>query len=197
MNEKTSDSKPFQVAEYRRPHKNVLVISCIDLRLTDNLLEFLEAENLHNRYDLFSIAGTSLCISATQEHKYINNFEEQAQHWRKTLLEHVKIAAQLHLIEDVYIIEHEDCGAYKTYLDTGGNTGKPGEMQCHRSFAENLASEIMKTDYFYASSKKVTEKPSTLNEVKIDQLKLNVHAFFMNVTGKVFHIFSKQSAHIA
>lgn len=35
---------PFEEAANERPHKKLLVLSCIDLRLSDNLLEFLEEE---------------------------------------------------------------------------------------------------------------------------------------------------------
>ena len=52
------------VRAYALPEKNVLVISCIDLRLTDNLLEFLHHDNLINRYDHVAIAGTSLTAFA-------------------------------------------------------------------------------------------------------------------------------------
>lgn len=53
--------KHFSKAGYPRPKNNILVISCIDLRLTDNLMKFLSAENLENRYDLVTLAGASLC----------------------------------------------------------------------------------------------------------------------------------------
>ncbi len=53
------------VTEYRLPKKNIIVISCIDLRLTDNVLDFLHFDNLTNRFDHVAFAGTSVSAAAT------------------------------------------------------------------------------------------------------------------------------------
>lgn len=44
---------------YPAPRKNVLLLSCMDLRLIDDICEFMEGDNLANRYDLliFSMAS--------------------------------------------------------------------------------------------------------------------------------------------
>jgi hypothetical protein len=83
-----------QLSEYRVPRKNILVLSCIDLRLTDDLLRFLDHDNLTNRYDHFALAGTSLCTITQKMENHsdpqvldnFNNFE----HWRKSLDDHLK-----------------------------------------------------------------------------------------------------------
>lgn len=82
---------PFKEAKYKRPKKNILVISCIDLRLTDNLVAFLHEENLVNRYDHLAIAGASLCSKgknglADTEHKYTDDFAIHAESWKEMVL---------------------------------------------------------------------------------------------------------------
>lgn len=155
------------VTEYRLPKKNILVISCIDLRLTDELLKFLHFDNLANRYDHFALAGTSVTAGATREEhkglfkeKVLSQYKNFA-HWKECLHEHIKIAIDLHGIEDVYIVEHEDCGAYKTFLNDGHFPSREEEVQCHKKFAIALSKEIRS---LYG---------------------LNVHCFMIDIRGNV------------
>lgn len=136
------------VTEYRLPRKNIIVISCIDLRLTDDLLNFLHFDNLANRYDHFALAGTSVTIGATRDaHKKLFKKKALKQfnsfvHWKECLHNHIAIAIELHQIEDVYIIEHEDCGAYREFLIDGTFTSREEEIKCHKKFATALSKEI-------------------------------------------------------
>jgi carbonic anhydrase len=197
---------PFKKAKYNRPKKNILVLSCIDLRLTDNLVAFLHKENLVNRYDHLAIAGASLCSKgknglADTEHKYTDDFAIHAESWKEMVLKHVEIAVSLHQIEDVYIVEHEDCGAYKSFLVDEGLTGKPGELDCHFHFAEHLAKEIESNEWSFMSTSFVAI-PKDQEQEKNDELKmgssfykskkLNVEIFMMDVKGDVFHYKKKR-----
>jgi hypothetical protein len=155
------------VTEYTLPKKNIIVISCIDLRLTDDVLNFLHFDNLTNRYDIVAYAGTSLTTGATrEEHRPL--FNEQAladfdsfAHWKRCLFEHIDLAILLHQIEDVYIIEHEDCGAYRAFLKDGNFTTTEEAVKCHTKFAVGLSKEIR------------------------DDYKLNVHCFMIDIRGNV------------
>ncbi len=173
-----------KIEEYRLPHKNILVISCIDLRLTDNLLHFLHHDNLHNRYDHFALAGTSLCTHAAHEHRH--RFDPKAlkdydhfKPWKTTLDHHLAIAVKLHDIKDVYIIEHEDCGAYKEFLidGTGTFSSWDEEYQCHKEFALTLAREI--------HDKILTKDIVKNSEIVTESYKLSVHCFFIDLRGNV------------
>lgn len=121
------------------------MLSCIDLRLTDNLLEFLHFDNLTNRYDHFALAGTSLLTQV--DHPDLKKlFDKKAldkmpghKLWKQTWIDHLNIAIELHRIEDIYIIEHEDCGAYKTFLKK--QQTKSGEYNRHADFAMALATD--------------------------------------------------------
>lgn len=192
---------PFRQVTYKRPKKNILVISCIDFRLTDNLLSFLHGENLANRYDHLAIAGASLCCIGKhgqegEKFRYTDDFITYAESWKLLLHKHVEIAVTLHQIEDVYIVEHEDCGAYKTFLEDKGHTGKPGEYDCHLHFAEYLANEIEREDWSFIKGSYVAI-PSDQEQEQLDKLKagksvydakkLNVEIFMMDVKGDVFY----------
>ncbi len=160
------------VREYTLPEKNVLVISCIDLRLTDNLLHFLHHDNLANRYDHFALAGVSLSAFATTDHKklfkkdMLNSFSFQS--WKKSLDEHLQIAVALHDIRDVYIVEHASCGAYKTFLKDGNFPSLEEEVKGHTFFATALSKEI-------AAKKYNDGKP----------YHLHVHSFMIDLRGNV------------
>jgi len=166
------------ISEYTLPEKNVLVISCIDLRLTDNLLHFLHHDNLANRYDHFALAGTSLSAFAATDHKDL--FNEDAlnsfsfQSWKKSLDEHLQIAVALHDIRDVYIVEHASCGAYKTFLKDGKFHSAEEEQKSHSFFAEALSREI--------ASKKYDEYKGGTHTGTYN---LFVHCFMIDLRGNI------------
>ena len=81
---------------------SVLVLSCIDSRFVESMTYNLSKSNIHNDFDLITMAGASL----------------GALTWEQTFREHIEIAISLHNIREVYSIEHMDCGMYK---NTYGN----------------------------------------------------------------------------
>src|SRR3954467_9566459 len=90
---------------YPPPRRNVLLLTCMDLRLIDELAAFMDRDNLTNRYDHLVVAGASLGVMQTTY-----------PHWRDTFKDHLAIALKLHQPEDVYIVEHRNCGAYVEFL---------------------------------------------------------------------------------
>ncbi len=159
--------------EYASPKNNVLVLSCIDLRLTDNLLDFLHFDNLHNRYDHIILAGTSLLCTQKNKHLLIEDPKAKDPirsprtsytNWRQVFYDHLHIAEVLHAIKDVYIIEHQDCGAYKSFLDPKkvDMSTLALEKKWHKTFSVELANDIQ------------TNYPG-----------LNVHCFLIDLRGNV------------
>lgn len=165
--------------EYKLPKKNILVISCMDLRLTDNLVDFLHFDNLHNRYDHFILAGTSLLTTEQRKHLFLgDNHKKYSPHWSQALMDHVELAINLHDIRDIYIVEHQDCGAYTNLLDLSkvDLSCLEGEINCHREFASELADRLIRDLAKYKDSKK---------------LSINIHGFFIDLRGNVELMFSK------
>jgi hypothetical protein len=154
--------------QYKLPKKNILVLSCMDLRLTDNLVDFLHFDNLHNRFDHFTLAGTSLLCTELKKDFFKEGKYEKYAHWKQALIDHIELAINLHQINDVYIVEHQDCGAYSNLLDSNkvDLSTHEGEIKCHTEFAKELA------DFIYKS------------------FNLNTHCFMIDLRGNVNLLFT-------
>ena len=121
---------------YPPPRKNVLLLSCMDLRLIDDIVPFMEGDNLANRYDQLVIAGAALGV-----------IQHDHESWYDVFFQHLDIAVELHQIQDVYIMEHRHCGAYEKFLGKKGEYGdsereKKREEKEHRKYAFQLRDEI-------------------------------------------------------
>ena len=82
-----------------------LVLSCSDFRFDFRFVNFSKGEYMDN-YDKFSLAGASLGYNQ-------NTFPE----WRETCNKHIELAKQLHDIDEVIVLDHMDCGAYRILYD--------------------------------------------------------------------------------
>jgi carbonic anhydrase len=137
----------------------VMLLSCMDLRLLDNIVSFMNYENLTNRYDQFILAGASLGIEIDPS-------------WEKAFFSHLELAIKLHNITDVYILEHRNCGAYHQHLGKKGIFGdkdkdQDREHKLHRKYADQLADHI---------GQRVKKKKLP---------KLGVYSFLMDLRGNV------------
>jgi carbonic anhydrase len=124
---------------------NALVLTCMDFRFIDDEDRFLDQIGLNNSYDQFVLAGASLAYSGPTKSYYkhyeptetesivvkrasafkTNNDEHP---WVKALDEHIKLAIALHKIQEVIVIDHMDCGAYKAlYKELDKNDLEPNE----------------------------------------------------------------------
>lgn len=88
------------------PRKNVLLLSCMDQRLLDDTVRFMNGLNLQNRYDQVALAGGAMGA---------HRLNPPTSVWLPVFFEHLKAAIDvLHRpIKDVFLFEHLDCGAYK------------------------------------------------------------------------------------
>ena len=71
----------------------ILVNSCVDVRFIDPLIDWLRAQGLRGQYDLRTHEACALTV----------------EHWLQSDL----AIARLHEVEAVWIVDHEDCGAYR------------------------------------------------------------------------------------
>jgi carbonic anhydrase len=131
VHRRTPERRPYPPARY-----NALLLSCMDLRLIDDIVDFMEGDNMSNRYDQLVFAGAALGVM-------------QPKHtaWREVFFQHLDIAVQLHGIRDVYIIEHRNCGAYSHFLGPefvydDSPTGMRLEEDEHRKHAFALRDAI-------------------------------------------------------
>ncbi|WP_422928169.1 carbonic anhydrase [Singulisphaera sp. PoT] len=163
MDELTTQAMGKMPGKYPPPRHNVLVLSCMDLRLIDELAAFMDRDNLTNRYDHLVIAGAALGVT-----------HHTKRNWKKTFFEHLAIALELHEPHDVYIIEHRNCGAYRKILGLDFDDHQLDEEKVeHGRWATKLRREI--EAWWPTHAPKKDGKP----------LPLHVHGFLMDLRGDI------------
>jgi hypothetical protein len=146
-----------------------LVLSCMDLRLVDEIVQFMDHDNLSNRYDHVILAGAAL--GALGGGKDPAGGGPKYPHWKETFWDHLEKAHVLHHIKDVYILEHRNCGAYEDFLQEEGVFGDSKvelkrEAKLHRKHAFRLRRKIKR----WATDQGIS---------------LRVKCFLMDLRGKV------------
>lgn len=173
---------------YLPPRGNVLLLSCMDLRLMDNIIHFMNHDNLTNRYDHVIFAGAALgALGAPGAKDHEGNLlkKKAYRHWKKAFFDQLLGAIRLHQVSDVYILEHRNCGAYHKVFHIVKNDfdESPVEQErekcCHYKYASWLERKISK--WFQKKTK--TKKLRRKNKIKIDSL--GIHKFLMDVRGNV------------
>jgi carbonic anhydrase len=91
------------------------VITCIDFRLIDEAVAYLNSINLLNEYDEFIVAGASLgyntsCNVVTGKTTTL---------WTECVNDHIEISYALHKISQIIVVDHMACGAFKYQLNSG------------------------------------------------------------------------------
>ncbi|MBA4030979.1 MAG: hypothetical protein C0478_08815 [Planctomyces sp.] len=189
-----------EIPSYDPPKKLALVLSCVDFRLLDDIVNYLHIDNMTNRYYHFALAGASMGLTDAWKCQHVQptNYKKPASQrcqftqeeletlfspWRQTFVHQFQAAMLLTdgKISDVYIIQHQHCGAYQVYLDRGAeNWPLLYEQQVHKQHAEKLRDEIKSTFDTLAKSPLGTEKL---------QLKApEIHNLFMDLRGHVVNL---------
>ena len=102
-------------------HKaKALVITCMNFRLIDDAVYYLNKIGYTNNYDEFILAGASLGYNQT---KY--------SAWTETLDTHIGLAKKLHDIKEIIVIDHMSCGAYKIFYNKESIT-EQDEIELHK-----------------------------------------------------------------
>ncbi|HEY1191487.1 MAG TPA: hypothetical protein VGE74_27880 [Gemmata sp.] len=138
---------------YPAPRKYALVIGCVDCRLLDDLVRFLDHDNLTNRYYQATFAGCAIGLSSKAPVYYPRcdtagkpmgpamDFSK----WQAAALDHLKLVLKLTKgdLTDVYIVEHADCGAYREFIGFDSGTDPDREREKHTEYALAFAQELM------------------------------------------------------
>lgn len=156
---------------YLPPRGNVLLLSCMDLRLMDNIIHFMNHDNLTNRYDHVIFAGAALGALGAPGAKDHEGNPLNFSHWKTAFEDHLGAAIDLHDVKDVYILEHRNCGAYhkvfhvsKDFSDSVAD--QKNEEKCHLKYAKLLEKQIE-------------------SWCKLNTKSLKTHKFLMDVRGNV------------
>ena len=83
-----------------------IVLSCMDFRFVNDKVYFFNASGYRDNYNKFSLAGASLGYN-----------QDSFPAWSETFDKHVELAIDLHQIDEVVVLDHMDCGAYRILYD--------------------------------------------------------------------------------
>jgi carbonic anhydrase len=112
---------------------DALLLTCMDYRLENEILAYMDGRGMRDKYDHVVLAGASLGAMTTQK-----------PDWGPTFWQHLDIAIQLHHIHKVIVLDHRDCGAYKTFLGPDAVKTPAAETAVHEKYLHALRAEIKK-----------------------------------------------------
>jgi hypothetical protein len=132
---------------YQPPRGTVLLLTCMDPRMLDEVVRFMNHDNLANRYDHVVFAGAALGALGAPDAKDKHGKPLDVSHWKRAFFDHLRAAVELHKVSDVYILEHRNCGAYSKVFhvcpEFGDSDAERGaEEECHLEYATMLEEEI-------------------------------------------------------
>ena len=96
-----------------------VVLSCMDFRFVNDTVYFLNKQ-YKDDYNKLSLAGASLGYNQ-------DTFKE----WGITIDKHIELAKDLHDINEVIVVDHMDCGAYRILYDNP-QMSKQEEYELHK-----------------------------------------------------------------
>ncbi len=82
-------------------HCPALVIACLDFRFIRPIQDWLKELGLRENHDFLTVAGASKQIAQPDKEAY-----------QEFILKQIDISVNLHQINQLFLINHEDCGAY-------------------------------------------------------------------------------------
>ena len=133
-----------------------IALTCIDFRIIDDTVCQMNKLGYLNDYDQFILAGSSLGY---------NNILSGSEHWIKVANQHIDIAINLHDIEQIILIDHFDCGAYK--IAYGSDRYKQNSLKFHTDNL-NKAEKKLNTLYPNLSIKKFLISADGVNFTQIN-----------------------------
>lgn len=110
---------------------DALLLSCMDYRLIDDLVPFMNGLGLNNKYDHVILAGASLAV-----------VDPALESWQAVFWQHLDIAIDLHGIHQVVVVDHRDCGAYRLVLGEDAVATPEIEIETHRAMLQAFSAEV-------------------------------------------------------
>jgi len=108
----------------------LVLLTCMDFRYPQRILDTMEAKQLKGKYDHLILAGASLGVLYKTE-------------WQTAFLDQLRFAVEKHGATQVMILDHRDCGAYKEFL--GVTPDDPAkELDAHRCKCKDAMALIVK-----------------------------------------------------
>jgi len=101
-------------------HTEMLLLTCMDFRLVDDVETYMNARGLKDKYDHVVLAGASL-----------GALNDRFPAWSEVFWQHLDLAISLHEVHRVMILDHRDCGAYKMILGEPAVKDADTELKSH------------------------------------------------------------------
>jgi carbonic anhydrase len=108
-----------------------LLLSCMDYRLIDDIVRYMDGRGMTDKYDHVVLAGASLGV-----------LNDKNTAWGQTFWDHVDVALQLHHIHKIIVMDHRDCGAYKVFLGPDHAKDAATEFESHAAKLRALQAQI-------------------------------------------------------
>ena len=115
----------------RAAEVEALALTCIDYRLVDDGVRFIDGLGLKQNFDHVALAGASLAAVSDKFPTSIAAF------WN-----HVDIAKSLHHVKKLVVLDHRDCGAYKVAFGDRFAPNPPEEDAQHKTVMEQLKAQL-------------------------------------------------------
>jgi len=112
------------------PVAQVMVLSCIDYRLVDDVSRYLSQRGLDDRYSEMRVPGAGLAA-----------VDGRRPAWVTTVWETVAMSRQAHGIRRLYVVNHRDCSAVAARFGRLSVASPEDELRLHRRILQNVALE--------------------------------------------------------
>jgi hypothetical protein len=112
------------------PLAQVLVLSCIDYRLADDVGRYLSQRGLDDRYSEMRVPGAGLAA-----------IDGRRPAWVTTVWETVAMSRQIHGIRRLYVVNHRDCSAVSARFGRLSVATPEDELRLHRRILQDFALE--------------------------------------------------------
>jgi carbonic anhydrase len=109
-----------------------MVLSCMDPRFQPKIFNYLKKRNLSGQYSAFTIAGAAVGVTHSKFKK-----------WHNVFFENLSASIQLHKIDKLIVINHQDCGAAKI-ANSKKEFNNKVETDIHKVSFKKLKSSLKK-----------------------------------------------------
>lgn len=130
FNEATLDYDGSQISVFPR----TLVITCIDHRFVPHICEKVSGLVGEGNFDLLTAPGAMLYMS-------VNNEDTISQ--GTAIIKSIKTSIAVNNVQQILVIDHEDCGAYKAVL---GRDDTFNDHQKHMNISTAILRNVLKDD---------------------------------------------------
>ena len=109
-----------------------MVLSCMDPRFQPKIFNYLKKRKLSGQYSAFTIAGAAVGVTHSKFKK-----------WHRVFFENLSASIQLHKIDKLIVINHQDCGAAKI-ANSKKEFNNKVETNIHKASFKKLKSSLRK-----------------------------------------------------